>query len=94
MERTLKLTATGVWIVTSGCIAIGYGAWLLAQAVPWSFIDGWDDLFGSISVTVGVLVLLGGIFALKRRWWGMALLGAILSLAVFFLTNSVVISHG
>jgi hypothetical protein len=36
--------------------------------------------FGIVFIVLGVIALIGGIFALRRRVWGFALAGAILSL--------------
>lgn len=35
---------------------------------------------GAAGITLGVIALIGGIFALKRRLWGLSLAGAIVSL--------------
>jgi hypothetical protein len=35
---------------------------------------------GAVGIALGVVALIGGIFALRRRLWGLALTGAILSL--------------
>jgi hypothetical protein len=35
---------------------------------------------GAAGITLGVIALIGGIFALKRRFWGLSLAGTIVSL--------------
>ena len=37
-------------------------------------------VFGTVFVVLGAIALIGGIFAVRRRVWGLALAGAILSL--------------
>jgi hypothetical protein len=82
MERTWKPTTAGILTIISGCYGIGAGA-----AV--TFLGGFANLpigipaLGAIGgglIGLGVVALIGGIFALKRRVWGMALAGAIVSL--------------
>ena len=39
---------------------------------------------GLILALLGVLAIVGGVFALKRKYWGLALAGAIASIITFF----------
>ena len=41
-------------------------------------------LIGGISALLGVLAIVGGIFALRKRYWGWALVGSISAALVFF----------
>jgi hypothetical protein len=41
-------------------------------------------IFGICSLLLGVLAIIGGIFALKRKRWGLALAGAIAGTVTFF----------
>jgi hypothetical protein len=72
-----------------------YGRYLarfMFETVPYEFLS--DTFYGlitahyfivgSISALLGILAVLGGIFALQKRLWGLALAGAISSVFTFF----------
>ncbi len=42
------------------------------------------SIFGGFFVILGILAIIGGIFALRRKIWGLALTGAIAGTFVFF----------
>jgi hypothetical protein len=42
---------------------------------------------GIFNLIVSILAIVGGIYALKRKYWGMGLAGAIASILVFFFTG-------
>ena len=97
MERTWKLTAAGIMTIISGCYGIGFGADLLQGAplldrlfsIIWIGVmpseNTTSDLvfYGILYIVLGVIALIGGIFALRRKVWGLALTGAILSIPLF-----------
>jgi hypothetical protein len=58
----------------------------ISEAFPWIFI-GIYGLMGLIIVAMGVLSIIGGAFALKKKHWPWALAGAIAGAAVFFYTG-------
>ena len=76
---------TGAWITlvamplgVGGAIAGGLGALALG-----GLLGGLGGLIGMIGggiIGLGVVALIGGIFALRRRLWGLALTGAILAI--------------
>ncbi len=41
-------------------------------------------VFGILVIIIGVIALLGGIYALRRKIWGMALAGAIISIFIIW----------
>lgn len=48
----------------------------------WSFIGTVLVVVGIVALVIGVIALVGGINSLRRRRWGLALTGAILSLFI------------
>ena len=88
MERTWKPTTAGILTIIGGVIAIGpascvgcigagvasLGTWL--PGVGWPAVVSGATLI-AISITVVILAIVGGIYALGRKRWGLALTGAI-----------------
>lgn len=58
----------------------------MKEAFPRIFI-GIYGIMGLVIVVMGVLPIIGGAFALKRKYWPWALAGAIAGAAVFFYTG-------
>lgn len=61
------LWGSGMW---------GPGMWGPGMMMPWGG-GGLLSLFGLPAILLGVVAVIGGVFALKRRHWGLALAGAI-----------------
>ncbi len=93
--RTWKTRAAGVLAIVSGVLAVSQ--WV-AVAVLEVLALGWfpmGSLAGlgaivaaafTIAISMGIVAIVGGIFALKRRRWGLALAGSICAIfAVVFL---------
>jgi hypothetical protein len=88
MERTWKPTAAGILCIIDGLICV----------IPFMFVAllilsygrvvgvGWLTFAGALIVIIGTIPIAGGIYALKRRRWGLALAGSI-----FTLLNSVIL---
>jgi len=75
-KRTWKPTAAGILCIIAGVLCV----------IP-SIIVGWIYTpIGSALVIVAIVPIVGGIFALRRRIWGLALAGSI-----FTVINSVII---
>jgi hypothetical protein len=74
MERTWKPTAAGILCIIAGTIGVIPGIAFTA-----SFIRG-AGMFGAPSIVLGIIAIVGGIYALKRRSWGLALAGSICAL--------------
>jgi hypothetical protein len=70
----------GIVVVTLGTFAGGLVAVIGLPAIGW-IVAG----VAAIPLTVGTVAIIGGIYALKRRTWGLALAGSICSLIVWFL---------
>ena len=75
MERTWKPTTAGILTVIGGIIGITASG-LLPTDEAWASIPVMTGA-GSGQFVLGVIALIGGIFALRRRIWGLALTGGI-----------------
>jgi hypothetical protein len=95
MEKTWKPTTAGILSIIAGALGLIGGIIVLvlggtiagvglSAAVP-----RWIMIFGAIAIPIiilGIVAIVGGIYALKRRIWGLALAGSICSLiCVWFL---------
>ena len=77
--KTWKPTAAGILSIISGLLflSLGLGRIIHAElAAGTSF--GWH--LGTVSIVLGLIAIVGGIFALRRQVWGLALAGAICAL--------------
>lgn len=94
MERTWKPTTAGILGIIAGAIAVILGLVLavaggilgtiLGAFIP--FIGGAVAGVFALPLIVGIVAIIGGVYALKRRSWGFALGGSICALfCVFFL---------
>ncbi len=72
MERTWKPMTAGILSIIGGCAGIG-----MAGSVAWIPFVG---VFAAPFIACGVVAIIGGIFALRRRVWVLALIGAILAI--------------
>jgi len=85
MERTWKPTTAGILGIIAGAIAVILGLVLavaggilgtiLGVFIP--FIGGAVAGLFAIPVILGIVAIIGGVYALKRRSWGFALAGSI-----------------
>jgi hypothetical protein len=80
--RTWKPTVAGILTIASGCYGIGIGAAVSTAGSLVGLFTGleWLAGIGAGLIVMGVIALIGGIFALNRKHWGFALAGAIVSL--------------
>ena len=80
--KTWKPTVAGIMTIISGCYGIGIGATVSTAGSLAGLFTGleWLAGIGAGLIVMGVIALIGGIFALRRKVWGFALAGAILSL--------------
>lgn len=89
-KETAYPIVAGVFEILAGIIGLGLGGSWIVGAGAMSMIAGFDfsGLFlvcGAIFIVFGLLALLGGIFALQRKNYAIALVGAIFSLFTGFL---------
>ncbi len=91
MEKTWKPVAGGICSIVGGAFAaiggvlLGFfgmwttgmmsGMWGNYQMMPWG--TNMFGLFGLPAIVLGGVAVVGGIFAIKRQQWGLALAGAI-----------------
>jgi hypothetical protein len=80
MVRTWKPMAVGFFSIISGSVAIGRGSetmvGIVAAQYP-GFLD--SGLLRPVLIGIGVVAIAGGVCALLKKAWGMALAGAILA---------------
>jgi len=79
MEKTWKPTAAGILTIIAGAlqvifgtifaIGVGFGAAIIGM--------GWLSAIFAPLIIFGVIAVVGGIYALRRRVWGLALAGSI-----------------
>jgi hypothetical protein len=93
-RKTWKLTTVGILAIVAG--AVGVIEWIAVVALgtlTWGLLTmaGLPGLgrivaaVAAIVITVGIVAIVGGIFALRRRRWGLALAGSICAILSFFL---------
>ena len=73
--------AAGILTIIGGIVGIVAGAIALGATTLVAAITGMFGLgaIGGGLLALGIIALIGGIFALRRRVWGFALTGAILA---------------
>lgn len=94
-RNTWKTKTAGVLAIVAG--AVGIIEWvavgvLVTVTGGWRAIGGLVGLSGivtvavAIAITTGIVAIVGGVFALKRKRWGLALAGSICAIfSVFFI---------
>jgi hypothetical protein len=89
MEKTWKPTAAGILTIIAGflglliavAIAVGLGiAGILMDMIPGFPGAGFLALIAVPAIILSVVAIVGGIYAVRRRVWGLALAGAICAL--------------
>lgn len=79
---SLPVVAGILCIIAGGTelmVGLAISAW---GAVVTFFIAGLGGVVGIPLIMVGLVAIIGGIYALRRRGWGMALAGAICALFI------------
>ena len=87
MKKTWKPVAGGICGIAAGAWGILAGGTLgvVGLCVPAMRMDpetGFVHLLGWPMLAFGVMAIIGGIFAIKRQKWGLALAGAICAVLV------------
>ncbi len=70
MEKTWKPTTAGILSIIAGIIGV----------IPGIVVVASREMFGAPSIVPGAIAIIGGINALRRRGWGLALAGSICAL--------------
>ena len=90
MQKTWKPTTAGILNIVAGVLGLLAGIGIavffqMLRSLAGAFIPGFPSgpVFGLIGVPLiilGIVAIVGGIFALRRRIWGLAYAGAICAL--------------
>jgi len=91
MEKTWKPTTAGILNIIAGVIGLISGIMfkLAAEGQPLllAMIPKAGMLLGAVTglvIALGIVAIVGGFYALKRRIWGLALAGSLCSLIFVF----------
>jgi len=83
METTWKPTAAGICAIIGGVIELIFGLVTLSMgSFAGGLFMGWFAAMGAPFIVLGIIAILGGIFALKRKTWWLALVGSICAIPV------------
>ena len=81
MERTWKPTVGGILAIIGGAIGTIFGLVIATVgSIGWFFGVPWVSAIGAPSIILGIIAIVGGSYALRRRVWGLALAGSICAL--------------
>jgi hypothetical protein len=81
MQETWKPTVGGILAIIAGAIELIIGIVVAAVgSFGWFFGMGWFSAVGAPLVILGIIAIVGGAYALRRRVWGLALAGSICAL--------------
>lgn len=90
MQKTWKPTAAGVLCIVAGVADVGFGvlvvaaAGLVRRAFAFTDMEWLAWLLIALSplwFVLGIVAIIGGVFALRRKVWGLALAGATCALS-------------
>jgi hypothetical protein len=81
MEKTWKPTTAGILAIIAGALQVIFGIVIAAfGGIGWFFGMGWMSAIGAPLILFGIVAIVGGIYALRREVWGLALAGSICAL--------------
>jgi hypothetical protein len=81
MGKTWKPTVAGILSIIAGSIGVIIGIVVAAVGgIGWFFAMPWFSAIAAPIIVVGVIAIIGGIYALRREFWGLALAGSICAL--------------
>ena len=87
MEQTWKPTTAGILNIISGAIGVVFGILVGVLGTSITMIPGVPaEVMGILAaiaiplIILGIIAIVGGVYALKRSKWGLALAGSICSL--------------
>mgnify|MGYP001100520232 CR=1 FL=1 len=80
--KTWKPTTAGILCIIAGTIGVisGIRVAVLGGIIGAFFGMAWLGTFGIPLIILGIVALVGGIYALRRKIWGLALAGSISAL--------------
>ncbi len=76
MERTWKPTVGGILAIIAGALQVILGI-IIAAIGGITFLFAWAGVFATPLIVFGIIAIIGGIYALRREVWGLALAGSI-----------------
>jgi hypothetical protein len=76
MERTWKPTTAGILTIIAGALHVVLGI-IIAAISGITFFLPLTAIFGAPLLILGIIGIVGGVYALRREAWGLALAGAI-----------------
>ena len=81
MQETWKPTVGGILAIAGGAIELIVGIVIAAVGSIGRFFGmPWFSAIGAPLIILGIIAIIGGSYALKRRAWGLALAGSICAL--------------
>jgi len=82
MEKTWKPVTAGILSILSGVVAslVGIGAIVKGELARRMIFHIGGEAIGVLLLVIGIVAIIGGIFAIRRHVWGLALAGAICAL--------------
>ena len=82
MEKTWKPTVAGILAIIAGVLGVIIGVLFAAGVgvLGGIFGMGWLSIIFAPLIIFGIIAIVGGIYALQRRIWGLALAGSICAL--------------
>ena len=87
VAKTWKPMTAGILTLISGIILLIAGiAFAVLGDIIGAFAGMWGlgGIIGGPAIALGIVSIVGGIFALQRRIWGLALAGAICAIPLIF----------
>ena len=87
VQRTWKPTVAGILTIIAGSFNLIAGIVVAAVGEMVGPLVGFLGFgaFGAPLIALGIVSIVGGVFALQRRGWGMALAGTICSLPALWI---------
>jgi len=82
MEKTWKPTVAGILAIIAGALQVIFGTAFATGIGFWAGIVemGWLSAIFCPLIVFGIIAIVGGIYALLRKVWGLALAGSICAL--------------
>jgi hypothetical protein len=82
MEKTWKPTVAGILAIIAGALQVIFGAiFAIGVGFGGGIIGmGWLSAIFAPLIIFGIIAIVGGIYALRRKIWGLALAGSICAL--------------
>jgi len=82
MSKTWKPTTGGILAIITGVLQVIFGTvFATAAGIVGAIVGlGWLSAIGAPLIVLGIIAIIGGIYALRRRVWGLALAGSICAL--------------